>query len=141
MNINLRGTNLELTSDLREQVREKIGSSLRAFGSMNLEPAHIDIELERTTRRHLNAREREQLYRAEATVSLRGHTFRVEESAMELDLAIVQLKHTLTRDIRKWRERIIENGRKGARKAKQRSQALEESPSVENNTEEWEEDI
>lgn len=121
MNINLRGTNLELTEDTREQVIRKIKESLRAFGGMSLEAVRVDVELERTNRKHLQAREKEQLYRAEATVSLPSHTIRVEESAMDLDQAVVKLKHTLTRDIRKWRERLIDTRRKGAREVKQSS--------------------
>ncbi len=118
MKIKLQGTNLNLTSELRELVNEKINDSLRALGRVNQESVRGAVELEHTTRRHTQSRENKQLFKAEATVSLPGHTLRVEESAMDIEKAVVKLKHTLTRDLRKWREHLIENRRQGARKIK-----------------------
>ena len=118
MNIILQGTNLDITDELRAYTIEKIGDSLLAVGNLNLDPVHIDIELEKTTRSRLQERKDEQLYRAEANVSLPGQMIRVESSAMEIEQAIIQLKHMLTRKFRKHRERKIGRVRKGARKAK-----------------------
>lgn len=119
MIIKLHGTHLEITPEVRTLVTEKIMDSIKSLGDLNTESVHINVELERTSHRHLNERNKEKLYRAEANVSLPGHQVRVEESAMELEKAIVQLKHTLTRDLRKWREKKYDSRRKGARMAKQ----------------------
>ena len=118
MNITIKGTNLSLTDALRDLVEQKILDSLRALGGMNKESVRVAVELERTTHRYIQSKHNEQLYRAEATVSLPGHTLRVEESAKDIEQAIIKLKHTLTRDIRKWREHLIHSRRQGARKAK-----------------------
>lgn len=118
MNIMLQGTNLDISDELRTFTIKKIGDSLLAVGNLNLDPVRIDIELEKTTRSWLQERKDEQLYRAEANVSLPGQKIRVESSAMEIEQAIIQLKHMLTRKFRKHRERRIGRVRKGARKAK-----------------------
>ena len=141
MNITFQGTNLELTDELKKFVLRKIDDASRAFGDFNLDPVQISIELERTTRRHPQARENEQLFRAEANVSVPGHLIRVEESAMDIEQSVVKMKHTLTREIRHWRERLIEEKRKGARKAKQmRSEDGSDLPIPTVRTEDWEED-
>lgn len=118
MNITLQGTQLNLTSKLRELVDRKINDCLRAFGDMNLDAVQIAIELENTSHRYVKENNNEQPYRAEATVYLPGNTLRVEESADSIEKAIIKLKHTLTRDIRKWRERTVDKRRKGAREVK-----------------------
>ncbi len=114
----IQGTNIDLTTELRELVQQKIGDSLRVLGSLDLESISIAIELENTSRRYVHEKDNQQLYRAEATVGLPGHTLRVEESAMDIDQAVVKLKHTLTRDLKKWKNRLIERRRKSARKVK-----------------------
>ena len=136
MNIKIQGINLNLTPGLRDFVQQKMSDSLRALGSVNKESIKMVIELEHTTNRYLNAKDREQKYRAEATLWLPGHTLRVEESAMDIEQAVVQLKHTLTRDIRKWREQLIENRRLGARQMKHLSLEDDQLPAPEK-TDAW----
>ena len=118
MNITLQGTQLDLTTKLRELVNRKLNDCLRAFGDMNLDAVQIAVELENTSHRYLKENDNEQPFRAEATVTLPGHTIRAEENAESIEQAIIKLKHTLTRDIRKWRERTIDKRRKGARQLK-----------------------
>lgn len=112
MNITLQGTNLAITDDLRAYVDEKMQDAFRSFGDMNLEPVEVAIELELTTQHH---RKSEQLFRAEANVTVPGRLIRAEASSHNLYQAIVQMKHTLTREIRTWRERLIDESREGAR--------------------------
>ena len=118
MHIKLQGTNLSLTPEIRSFVHKKLKDCQRALGDVNPGAVHIAIELERTTRRHPMERRDEQLYRAEANVKVPGRLIRAEESAMHLEQAIVQMKNTLTRNIRHWRERAIERKRKGGRAVK-----------------------
>lgn len=118
MNISIQGSNIDLSNELREFVQKKIDDSLRVLSSMNQESISIAIELEYTTRRYIHEKENKQSYKAEATIGLPGHTLRVEESAMDIERAVVKLKHTLTRDLREWKRRLIENQRNGARKVK-----------------------
>ncbi len=136
MNITLKGTQLVLTSKLRDLVNRKLDDSLRAFGDMNLDAVKIAVELENTSHRYLKENDNEQPFRAEANVSFPGHSLRVEETASSIEQAIIKLKHTLTRDIRKWRERTIDNRRKGARQFKVETTSPEPPPDPEK-TETW----
>ena len=140
MNMTLKGTNLTVTDPLRTFVDKKVRACLRALGDMNLDPVQIQIELEKTNHRHVKEREDEGAFRAEATVKLPGQTIRVEESAMEIEQAVVKMKHTLTRELRHWRERIIEKKRSGARKAKSQLVATEPLEGMPQKTDGWEED-
>ena len=122
MQTTLQGTNLELTDELRDFVDEKMEDCYRAFGNANLESVMVDIELERTTRwggKEQRKQDTQQMYRAEANVSVPGRLIRAEETAPDLKQAIVDMKNTLTREIRKWRERVADDRRKGRRKAKE----------------------
>lgn len=116
MNIQLQGTDVDLTDDLREFVERKLDDAIRAFGDMNLEPVTIDVELERTTRHHEAS---ESLYRAEANVHLPQRFLRAEAEAGDIQNAVVDMKHKLTRKIRSWRERLIDERRSSAREAKE----------------------
>lgn len=132
MNITLQGTHFQLTQEVRDYVNEKIGDAFRAFGDMDLTPVEVAVELEMTTHHH---RHDERLYRAEVNVAMPRRRLRAEASADDWRRAIVQVKHTLMREIRRWRERRIDEARKGARRAT----ALTEDALPEDMTEEvWE---
>jgi len=119
MNITLQATNLELNDEIRSMVEKKLYNAFRAFGDMNLDPVQINIQLERTTRRHPQERETEQLFRAEANVSVPGRLIRAEGTAGVLEQAIVSMKRKLTREIRVWRTKRIDGTRAGARTVKE----------------------
>ncbi|NBC18116.1 MAG: ribosome-associated translation inhibitor RaiA [Bacteroidetes bacterium] len=119
MTITFQATNLSLTDDLRTYVEDKLADCLRPLQDMNLDPVSVDVELERTTFRHPHAREDQRRFRAEANVTVPGRRLiRAEGSADDLRQAIVQMKHVLTRDLRRWHERLIAKSRQGAREAK-----------------------
>lgn len=125
MRMNVQGTNLELTDELRAFLDEKLQDCYRALGNVSPESVGVDVELERTTRRYTRDRPHEQRYRAEANVSVPGRLIRAEASAHDPYQAIVKLKKTLTRKLRTWRERIIDDARKGARAATARASEAE----------------
>lgn len=139
MNVIVQGTGLELTDTLRAYVEEKMRDAFRSFGDMNLEPVEAAVELERTTQHH---RQDEQLFRAEANVSVPGGLLRAEASSHNLYQAIVQVKHTLTREIRTWRERLIDETRDGARRATDlpTEELLEDEDTGEDLWESWEDE-
>lgn len=118
MDVRLQGTNLELTNELRTFVEEKMDDAYRMLGAADRDPVHVDIELEKTMRRHPHELEDQRRYRAEANVTVPGRLIRAEGSADDLHQAIVEMKHRLMREIREWRERVIDERRKGARQAK-----------------------
>jgi ribosomal subunit interface protein len=118
MNTTFQATNLSLTDDLRSYVEEKLADCLRPLQDMNLDPVSVDVELERTTFRHPHEREDQRRFRAEANVTVPGRLIRAEGSADDLRQAVVQMKHVLTRDLRRWHERVVAKSRQGAREAK-----------------------
>ncbi len=130
MNIRIKGTHFEVTDEFRLFVTEKLEDSFRSLGDTRLEPVSVDIELDHTPSR----RRKGNLYRVEANVSLpRTSTVRVEEVADSMQKAVVQMKHTLTRELREWRERLIEDKRRLPRS--ERADALVESPEEEGESE------
>lgn len=118
MDVRLQGTNLNLTDELRAFVDERMEDAYRALGAADRDPVHVAIELEKTTRRHPHELEDQRRYRAEANVTVPGRLIRAEGSADDIHQAIVEMKHRLTREIREWRERLIDDRRAGGRRAK-----------------------
>lgn len=116
MKFSIQGTNLTLTDEIRELVEEKLADALRPLGDTNLDPVNAAIELERRGG-HFDKAAEVHIFRAEATVTGYGETFRAEGSADELPKAIVEMKHVLTRQIRKWRSKLRTAQRSGARRA------------------------
>jgi ribosomal subunit interface protein len=135
MNVTLQGTNVDLTDDIRAFVDAKLEESFRVLGDMNMDPVYVDVELEETTRKDQD-RDDQKLYRAEVNVKVPGRLLRAEESAQDLEQAIVQMKHTLTRELRKWHDRLVDESRKGARRAKEMFGA--EAPKPDDDIDEWE---
>jgi ribosomal subunit interface protein len=118
MNIQLQATNLDLTDTLRTTIHDKLDDALRALGSVPREVVHVQVEVEKTTRRHPQEREDERLYRAEANVTVPGRLIRAEGSGDDAERAVVEMKHHLSREIRSWREHLIDARRRGGREAK-----------------------
>ena len=118
MLIRVQGTNLELSDDLYAFVKGKLGDAFRALGRLDRDPVQVDVELEETTRRHPQEREDQRRYRAEVNLTVPGHLIRAEGSADTLRQSVVEMKHRLTREIRDWREQMIDERREGARRAK-----------------------
>lgn len=120
MLVQVQGTNLEITDELFAFTTDKLEDCFRMLGSLDRRPVQVDVELERTTRRHPKEREDQRLYRAEANVTVPGRLIRAEGSADTLQQSIVEMKHRLTRELREWRERLIDERREGARHAKRK---------------------
>lgn len=118
MIVRVQGTNLDLSDQLYAFVRNKLEDAFRALGALDRDPVKVDVELEETTRRHPQELEDQRRYRAEANVTVPGHLIRAEGSADTLEQSIVEMKHRLTRELREWREQMIDARRAGGRQAK-----------------------
>jgi len=138
MLVRVQGTNLELDDTLYAFVTEKLGDAFRALGALDRDPVQVDVELEETTRRHPQEREDERRYRAEVNITVPGHLIRAEGSADTLSQSIVEMKHHLTRELREWREQLIEDRRTGGRKVKRELGAEIEAERYEGLTDEYE---
>jgi ribosomal subunit interface protein len=138
MLVRVQGTNVELENDLYAFVKDKLRDVFRALGALDRDPVYVDVELEETTRRHPKEREDERRYRAEANVTVPGRLIRAEGSADTLRQSVVEMKHHLTRELREWRERLIDERREGARRAKREMGEEIEEERYEGLTDEYE---
>jgi len=118
MLVQVQGTNVEITDDLYAFTKDKLEDCFRMLGSLDRRPVQVDVELEETTRRHPKELEDQRRYRAEANVTVPERLIRAEGSADTIQQSIVEMKHRLTRELRDWRERLIDERREGARRAK-----------------------
>jgi ribosomal subunit interface protein len=118
MLVRIQGTNIELTDDRYALVRAKLDDALRALGRTRRDPVQVDVELEKTPRGHPHEWNTQRRYRAEVTLTVPGQLIRAEGSAETLRQSIVEMKHRLTRELRDWREQVIDARRAGARRAK-----------------------
>ena len=126
MKIRIKGSHFEVTDEFRLFVTEKLEDAFRGLGDTRLEAVSVDVELDHSPSR----RRKGNLFRAEANVRLpRTTTIRVEEVADSMQKAVVNMKHTLTRELREWRERLIEEKRRLPRS--ERAEALIENPEEE----------
>jgi ribosomal subunit interface protein len=139
MLVRVQGTNVELSDHLYAFTKAKLAESFRALGALNRESVHVDVELEETTRRHPKEREDARRYRAEVNVTVPGRLIRAEGSADTLQQSIVEMKHRLARELREWRETVIDERRAGARRAKQETGADIEAERYEGLTDDYEE--
>lgn len=117
MNITIQGTHFDLTDKTRDLVEQKLADAFRPLGNTDLDPVQVQVEIERRTHHHDKAAA-VRPYRAEATVTGYGQTFRAEGSADGLTQAVVEMKHELTRQFRDWRGQLRDVQRAGARRAK-----------------------
>lgn len=132
MDLNLQGTNLDLTPEIRTFLNEKLEDCFRMLGDTDRDPVTFAVELEETTRRHPHEQEDQRRYRAEATVSVPGRIIRAEGSQDDLYQSIVEMKHRLMRELRDWREKVTDERREGAREAKHfHDERLAEAPPAE----------
>ena len=108
MKINIKATDLKLTSSLQGYIEEKIGSlekiiprlKINDFSGGTGKPAfEAWVEIEKTTFHHHKGK----IFRAECQIRLPGKSLRAESVKEELHLAIDEVKDELQRDIKRYR--------------------------------------
>ena len=130
MNITIVGTHFEVSDNFRNFVNEKLDDAFRGLGDTRLDAVTVAVELEHTPSR----RRKGNIFRAEVNVVLpRAAKIRVEEVSDSMEKAVVQMKHTLTRELRDWRERLITEKRRQpkVRLAEDRLEPAEDEPEPE----------
>ncbi len=118
MNITIHGRNLEITDNIKDFVLNKLSDSFRALGLKRDEAVSVVVELEQTSHRYLNEKEKAKLFKASVNMKMPGPNIHVEESASDIKQAVVKLKQKLTRELRHRSEKITISKRKGGRKLK-----------------------
>jgi putative sigma-54 modulation protein len=113
MQINIKGTELELTPSLKTYIEEKLGSLAKFIKKFD-EPgmAELWVEVARTTKHHHKGL----VFKAEGTLPLPGKKLYAAEYNDDMRKAIDALKRTLRLEIDKYKTR--NSVKKPARPAK-----------------------
>ncbi|MFA5188960.1 MAG: ribosome-associated translation inhibitor RaiA [Patescibacteria group bacterium] len=102
MQIDIKGTNMELTQAIKAYIDEKIGG-LEKFFDQILE-ARVEVGL--TTKHH----QKGNIFRAEVNLEVpRKHILRAEAEKEDLYMAINQVKDELQAQIKKYKEKMRGN--------------------------------
>ena len=98
--IKISGRKLSVTDSMRERVEEKIGGALKVF---DIQPMSADVVL-RVDKNPSNPDRRT----CEVTVFARDRVVRVTSSAEDLDAAIDEAANKVTRQIRKYKTKVLD---------------------------------
>ena len=100
MNIQIKATKIDLTSELKEHIQEKVDMLEKYLGSINV--LNCDFEVEMTTNHHVKGK----IYRAECNLNLGNKLLRVEKSEEDLYKAIDKVKDHLAESIKKYKGKL-----------------------------------
>ena len=104
MNINIMGTQLELTPAIKEYIEEKIGSCSDIVSRFEKDGEITAFcELARTTKHHTHG----DVYYAEVTLGLPGKTICVDAESSDARAAIDDVKDLLKLELRKYKEKTL----------------------------------
>ncbi len=98
MQIDIKGTNLDLTDAIKDYVNEKIGSLEKFYDGILL--ARVDVGL--TTKHH----QKGNIFRAEVNLDVpQKYVLRAEAKKEDLYMAINEVKDELQRQLKKFKEK------------------------------------
>ncbi|MBM3281573.1 MAG: ribosome-associated translation inhibitor RaiA [Candidatus Harrisonbacteria bacterium] len=105
MKIIVRATNIELTEPLKEYINMRIEPLSKFLGKMDLEGAvEAQVEVGRMTHHHHKG----DVFRAEVNLHLPKKSLRAESETYDARVAIDNVRDTLAREIKEYKERISE---------------------------------
>jgi putative sigma-54 modulation protein len=105
MQIQIKGTKIDLTPELKDYVQEKMDMLEKYLGSIAV--SHCEVELEKA----LATQNSGKIYRAEVNLSLPGELLRVEKTTDDINKAIDKVKDHLELMIKKYKEKKIDKKR------------------------------
>jgi putative sigma-54 modulation protein len=114
VDIKISGRKINVTDSMRDYVNEKIGSALKVF---DINPMTCDVVL-RVGKNRANTERKT----VEVTVFVRDNVVRVVTSGDDLNAAIDEAADKVTRQLRKYKTRIVD------RRQRVRSAAVEAAP-------------
>jgi len=106
MQINIKATNLELTTQIRDYIQEKMDMLEKYLGRVQVINARFEVEM--TTHHHVKG----EIYRAEANLVVPGDELRVEKTEKDIYKAIDKVKDHLIRSIKRYKEKRMGKRRK-----------------------------
>jgi len=107
VDIKISGRKLSITEEMRDRVQEKIGGALKVF---EIQPMSCDVVL-RVDKNRSNPERRT----CEATVFVRDTVVRVVSSSDDMNVAIDEAADKVTRQLRKFKTKIIDRKQRGSR--------------------------
>jgi putative sigma-54 modulation protein len=108
MNISIKGTNLDLTTAIKEYVDDKVGNLDKFIDAMEAK-----VELEKDKRHQTGL-----VYRAEVNMIVGGKIMRAEAKAEDIYAAVDLVIPKLKEQVSKFKDKRTTQARKGAREAK-----------------------
>lgn len=123
MKINIKTSNLELTSGIRNYIEDKIGGLEKFIQGVKPDdrssnekssPIKAWVEIERTTQHHNKG----EIFRAECQIRLPHGSARSESTKEDLYLAINDVKDELQRELKQYTEVKLSRRRRAARRFK-----------------------
>ena len=99
MQIDIKATNLELTTPLREYIEEKIGKLDKFLKRFEEGGVRVRVEVARSSKHHRHG----DIYRAEANLHFPGGMLRAEYQGDDVRVAIDKVRDKLQREIRKYK--------------------------------------
>ena len=115
MKMNLQAKHLELTDAIRDYAEKKLGELDKFIPEGTL--SSVDISLERTTNHHKKG----DVFKAESNISVPGTLLNAESEHENLYAAIDLLKDEMTRELKRYKDRLHTKMMKGARADKEDS--------------------
>lgn len=106
MKIRIRATKIELTSEIKNYIQEKMNMIEKYFGDIKV--LNCDVEVGLT----VGGQNSGQIYRAEVNLEVPGELLRVEKTEKEILKAIDKVKDHLEIIIKKYKEKKISKERR-----------------------------
>jgi len=104
MLINIKATNLELTSTLHAYVEEKVRMLAKYYDRI----IEVRVEVDLTSHHH----QKGEIFRAEFNVRVPGKLLRVEKRARDLYKAIDKVKDHMALELKKYKEKTRDKKRR-----------------------------
>ena len=107
MQINIKSTNIELTSEIKDYVQEKMDMLEKYLGTIAVTNCDVEVAMD------VNSQQKGEIFRAEVNLTVPGELIRVEKTEKDLYKAIDKVKDHLVRSIKRYKEKKADKKRKG----------------------------
>jgi putative sigma-54 modulation protein len=114
MKLLIKATNLTLSQDLKNHIREKIGG-LEKFTKKYGSEVEARVEVGKVTLHHQEG----DIFRAEVNIFVPGKILRAEANARDVFLAIDEIRDEIERQLIEHKSKLRVRFKKGARKLKE----------------------
>lgn len=112
ININIKTTNFNMTPDIDEMIREKLGLVER-FLEIKEETPLAEVEIERSAHQ-----KKGEVFRCEVNFSFKGNVIRVEQTDFDIRNAIEKVRRQLEKRIRRSKGKRFDLFKAGGRQLK-----------------------